>query len=60
MIPESKTGILPCEILWLAQPELKLSQQRIALSSDVSKKTADKVLKGTMYEVTGKRKEPSD
>ena len=45
MIPESKTGILPCEILWLAQLELRLSQQRIVLSSDVSKKTAEKVLK---------------
>ena len=60
MIPESETGILPCEILWLAQLELRLSQRRIVLSSDVSKKTTDKFLKGTTYKVTGKRKEPSD
>ena len=35
------------EIIRLAQPELKLSQQKIAFSSDVSKKIANKVLKGT-------------
>lgn len=45
MIPESGTGILPCGIIRLAQPKLKVSQHRIALSSDVLKKTADKVLK---------------
>lgn len=60
MIPESQTVILPCEILWLAQLELRLSQRRIVLSSDVSKKTTDKFLKGTTYKVKGKRKEPSD
>lgn len=33
------------EIIRLAQPELKLSQQKIALSCGVSKKTVSKVLK---------------
>ena len=33
------------EIIRLAQPELKLSQQKIALSCEVSKKTVSKVLK---------------
>lgn len=58
MIPESGTGILPCEIIWLVQPKLKASQHRIALRSDVSKKTADKVLKGRAprKKVTEKKK----
>lgn len=33
------------EIIRLAQPELKLSQQKIAFSCGVSKKTVNKVLK---------------
>ena len=62
LIPESETEISPCEIIRLAQPKLKVSQHSIALSSDVSKKTADKVLKGRglRKKVMGKRKEPSD
>jgi hypothetical protein len=62
MIPELESGILPCEIIWLAKPKLKVSQHRIALSCDISKKTTDKVLKGKVLrkKVTGKRKEPSD
>ena len=33
------------EIIRLAQPELKLSQQKIAFSCGVSKKTVNKILK---------------
>ena len=58
MIPDLETGILPCEINRLAQPNLKLNQQKIVLSSDVSKKTADKALKGRapLKKVTEKKK----
>lgn len=58
MIPELETGILPCKINRLAQPKLKLNQQKIVLSSDVSKKTADKALKGRapLKKVTEKKK----
>ena len=58
MIPELETGILPCEINRLAQPKLKLNQQKIVLSSGVSKKTADKALKGRapLKKVTEKNK----
>ena len=62
MIPELETGILPCEINRLAQPKPKLNQQKIVLSSDASKKTADKALKGRapLKKSRRKRKEPSD
>ena len=57
--PKSETGILPCEIIWLVKPKLKVSQHRIALSSDISRKTANKVLKGRAPRKKSREKEKS-